>query len=177
MGALVVLVAIQLSVPGLYFPPLLKWFVPDHQIHPRRSFHCQSRRRCDVSGSGCIGGVVAVQLSVLGLYLPPVLRLLSTIISTPNDHLAAGPHGRVKPRASGRVGQAGGCPTIRAGIVSPAGVESWPGNPSAPNNHFTAGPHCRVNGSSQGARWWCWWLSTYHRCIRSHHPILSEEYK
>ena len=25
----------------------------------------------------------------------------------------------------GRVGGAGGCPTVRAGIVSPAGVQTW----------------------------------------------------
>ncbi len=44
---------------------------------------------------------------------------------------------------SGRIGGAGGCPTIRAGIVSPAGVQLT-AIKSTPYNHFTAGPHRRV---------------------------------
>ena len=46
-----------------------------------------------------------------------------------------------------RVGRAGGCPTVGAGIVPPAGVD-WVGTEgtgaSTPDNHFAAGPHCRV---------------------------------
>ena len=63
--------------------------------------------------------LVAVQLSVLGLYLPPVLK----DVAAPDDHFTAGPDCRVTVSASGRVGGAGGCPTIRARIVSPAGVQ------------------------------------------------------
>ena len=65
--------------------------------------------------------LVAVQLSVLGLYLPPVFKSRGHD-SAPDDHFTAGPHCRVIASGSGRVGRAGGCPTIRAGIVSPAGV-------------------------------------------------------
>ena len=50
----------------------------------------------------------------------------------------------------GRVGGAGGCPTIRARIVSPAGVQSRLVPSSAPDDHFTAGPHCRVIESGVG---------------------------
>ena len=52
---------------------------------------------------------------------------------------------------SGRVGGAGGRPTVRAGIVSPAGVQIVP-TPviSAPDDHFAAGPHCRVIRSGSG---------------------------
>ena len=64
--------------------------------------------------------LVAVQLSVMGLYLPPVLAAAGT----PDDHFTAGPHRRVIVSGTGRVGRAGGCPAIRAGIVSPAGVQS-----------------------------------------------------
>ena len=47
-GALVVLVAVQVSVLGLYLPPVLKdW---PRYIRPRRSFHCRSRRPCDRIG-------------------------------------------------------------------------------------------------------------------------------
>ena len=47
VGALVVLVAIQLSVPGLYLPPVFKAATV---IRPRRSFHCRSRLRYDRFG-------------------------------------------------------------------------------------------------------------------------------
>ena len=67
--------------------------------------------------------LVAVQLFVLGLYLPPVFESRNLHASTPNDHFTAGPDCRVTASGSGRVGRAGGCPTIRAGIVSPAGVK------------------------------------------------------
>ena len=61
--------------------------------------------------------------------------------------------------ASGRVGGAGGCPTVGAGIVSAAGVQIAVAVISAPDDHFAAGPHCRVSIVGQRARWWCWWLS------------------
>src|SRR5260370_5481927 len=65
-------------------------------------------------------------------------------------HFAAGPHCRVKFSASGRAGGAGSCPTVGAGIVSPAGVKQAAEVGSAPDDHFAAGPHCRVNVSGSG---------------------------
>ena len=61
---------------------------------------------------------------------------------------------------SGRVGGAGGCPTIRAGIVSPAGVQTAAAEVICrPRRSF----HCRstlpCDRLGQRARWWCWWLS------------------
>ena len=51
----------------------------------------------------------------------------------------------------GRVGGAGRCPTIRAGIVSPAGVQIGVyHHKSTPDDHFTAGPDCRVTDSGIG---------------------------
>ena len=75
-----------------------------------------------MSASGALVVLVAVQLSVLGLYLPPVFRRRYRHHSAPDDHFTAGPDCGVIVSASGRVGGAGGCPTIGAGIVSPAGV-------------------------------------------------------
>ena len=69
--------------------------------------------------------------------------------SAPDDHFAAGPDCRVLLSGSGRVGGAGGCPTIGAGIVSPAGVQIA-NAVSAPDDHFAAGPHCRVTVSGSG---------------------------
>ena len=102
--------------------------------------------------------LVAVQLSVPGLYFPPVFKNPAVRFSAPDDHFAAGPDCRMKSRAAGAFG-AGGCPTIGAGIVSPAGVKSMAVDLSAPDDHFTAGPYCRVKLALR-ARWWCWWLSS-----------------
>ena len=81
--------------------------------------------------------------------------------STPDDHFAAGPDCRVTVSGSGRVGGAGGCPTIRAGIVSPAGVDKVDAITVRPRRSF----HCRsrlpCDRLGQRARWWCWWLSNY----------------
>ena len=137
-GALVVLVAVQLSVLGLYLPPVFKcrWY---HHIHPRRSFHCRSRLPCDrYRPAGALVVLVAVQLSVLGLYLPPVFNSCRVIISAPDDHFTAGPDCRVN-LGRGRVGGAGGCPTIGAGIVSPAGVRIQARHHLHPRRSF----HCR----------------------------------
>ena len=73
-----------------------------------------------IGQSGALVVLVAVQLSVLGLYLPPVFNS-AAIKTTPDDHFAAGPDCRVN-LGRGRVDGAGRCPTIGAGIVSPAGV-------------------------------------------------------
>ena len=93
--------------------------------------------------------LVAVQLFVLGLYLPPVFKCAESH-SAPDDHFAAGPDCRVRASAIGRVGGAGGCPTVCAGIVSPTSVQSVLMIMSAPDDHFTAGPDCRVTVSARG---------------------------
>jgi hypothetical protein len=46
-------------------------------------------------------------------------------------------------------GGAGRCPTVGAGIVSPAGVQKVVVKPP-PDDHFTAAPHCRVIGPGRG---------------------------
>ena len=71
-------------------------------------------------------------------------------MSAPDDHFTAGPHCRVNVSGSGRVGGAGGCPTVGAGIVSPAGVQKAAAIISAPDDHFAAGPDCRVHVSGSG---------------------------
>jgi hypothetical protein len=80
------LVAVQLSVLGLYLPPVFKeaGCCPP-QITISLPLHTAV---CAVRGPGALTVLVAVQLSVLGLYLPPVLNSLpldppQTIISLP----------------------------------------------------------------------------------------------
>ena len=94
----------------------------------------------------CAGDTVAQ-------YLPPALSGACNrdVTCTPNDHFTAGPHCRVIASARGRVDGAGRCPTVRAGIVSPASVERRIAVISAPNDHFTAGPDCRVTARAVGA--------------------------
>ena len=119
VGALVVLVAVQLSVLGLYLPPV---FIP--AFHPKRSFHCQSRLPCDCSRpEGALVVLVAVQLFVLGLYLPPVFKVPAMCIR-PKRSFHCRSRLPCERSGSGRFGGAGGCPTIRAGIVSAAGVRN-----------------------------------------------------
>jgi hypothetical protein len=55
----------------------------------------------------------------------------------------------VKVSANGRIVRGGGCPAVRAGIVSPAGVTNADAL-STPDDHFTASPHCRVTVSGRG---------------------------
>src|SRR5439155_11497571 len=70
--------------------------------------------------------------------------------SDPYAHFAASPHCRVRVSRRGRARGAGGCPTIVAGIISPARVKKIAAVNSAPDDHFAAGPHCRVNFSGSG---------------------------
>ena len=75
-GALVVLVAVQLSVLGLYLPPVFSDMVtpssaPDD--HFAAGPHCRVLR---LGAAGALVVLVAVQLSVPGLYLPPVFKRL-----------------------------------------------------------------------------------------------------
>ena len=71
--------------------------------------------------------------------IPPAgVRFGCHAISTPDDHFTAGPDCRVRLSASGRVGGAGGCPTIRAGIVSPASIQT-----AADSAHPRQSFHCR----------------------------------
>ena len=119
-----VLVAVQLSVLGLYRPAGVKSCRRHRRIRPRRSFHCRSRLPCDRIGQ-------RARWSCWWLSNYPCWDCISRQclqkrrrnISTPNDHFTAGPDCRVRPSGTGRVGGAGGCPTIRAGIVSPASVK------------------------------------------------------
>ena len=72
-----VLVAVQLSVPGLYLPPVLKivgGFHPPHTIIslPVHTAVCWNRPE------GTLVVLVAVQLFVPGSYLPPVFKKLKS---------------------------------------------------------------------------------------------------
>ena len=110
------LVAVQLSVLGLYLPPVFKIgranTTPDN--------HLASGPNCRVArpgirrvGSACgnprvCGGIIPTS----GVYT-----------SAPDNHFAAGPDCGVRRSAFRRIDSASGCPAIRARIISSAGVQ------------------------------------------------------
>ena len=74
-GTSVVLVALQLSVAGLYLPPVFR-NPPTKGLNPAQTTISAPVHTavCAVRSEGALVKVVAVQLSEPGLYLPPVFR-------------------------------------------------------------------------------------------------------
>ena len=70
-GALLMAVAVQLSVSGVYLPPVSKSSKPVVPPQTIISLLVQTVV-CSIRPSGALVVLVAIQLSVLGLYLPPV---------------------------------------------------------------------------------------------------------
>ena len=68
--------------------------------------------------------LVAVQLFVRRIVSPAGVRNPVPDRSAPDDHFTASPDCGVSVSAGRRVGGAGSCPTVRAGIVSAAGVQN-----------------------------------------------------
>ena len=97
-----VLVAVQLSVPGLYLPPVFSISRPTSVSPPQTIISVPVQTAVAPSrAEGALVVLVAVQLSVLGLYLPPVLKGVPGMPSAPNDHFTAGPDCCVTDRAWG----------------------------------------------------------------------------
>src|SRR5437870_1459512 len=72
-GALVVLVVIQLSVTGLYLPPVFKLLLPSYPRQTIISLPVHTAV-CEFRAAGALVVLVVIQLSVTGLYLPPVFK-------------------------------------------------------------------------------------------------------
>ena len=152
-GALMLLVALQLSMPGSYLPPPFAGMETPRPPQTIISLPVHT----DASCARCSGApvmLVAVQLSVSGLYRPPVFSRLplsppQTIISL----VVLAHTGRAKCAPRGRICNGCCCPTARAEVVAPAGVEIVAAVPSAPKDHFAAGPYCRVINNGQRAHW------------------------
>jgi hypothetical protein len=75
---LVVLVVVQLSVLGLYRPPVFKMLLTPCPPHTIISLPVQTAVWSH-RPSGALVVLVGVQASVLGLYLPPVFKAPPTI--------------------------------------------------------------------------------------------------
>ena len=81
-------VDVQVSVFGLYLPPVFK--NPESPVPPQTIISVPVHTAvCDPLGEGALVVLVAIQLFVAGLYLPPVLKVVAlpnppqTIISVP----------------------------------------------------------------------------------------------
>src|SRR5438128_2478613 len=95
------IVAAQVSVLGLYLPPVLKVLLLLDLPHTTILL-VLSTAVLSVRAAGALVVLVAVQLSVLGLYLPPVLRLLPLLLTPPQTIISLPVHTAVcQRRASG----------------------------------------------------------------------------
>jgi hypothetical protein len=89
---LVVLMAVQLSVTGLYLPPVMPL------LHTIISLPVQTAPPL----RGALVVLVAIQLSVLGLYLPPVFKFWPFKFAPPQTIISLPVHTAVEAiRASG----------------------------------------------------------------------------
>ena len=140
------LVAVQLSLPGLYLPPVVSKLPPQTIISsPVQIAVCSSRE------VGTLTLLVAVQLFGTGIIFSSGVQHFGPIKPTPNDHFSASPNGCMRISFSGRVRSRRGYPTVRAGIVSSAGVRRILGRKrSAPHDHFISTPHRRVTDAPFG---------------------------
>src|SRR5438094_830689 len=77
------LVAAQVSVLGLYLPPVLKVLLPLDPPHTIISLPLHTAV-WPYRAAGALVVLVAVQLPALGSYLPPVLKLLTPLLLYPH---------------------------------------------------------------------------------------------
>ena len=82
------LVGVQLSVPGLYRPPVFRAGTTPNNHSTTGPNSCSGFSLA----SGTFVVPVAVQLFVVGLYLPPVFNRPDVTKASPNDHLVTRPN-------------------------------------------------------------------------------------
>jgi hypothetical protein len=126
----VVLVAVQLSVLGLYLPPVFKEMastpLPPHSIISLPVPDC-----CVKHSTGRrVGGAGGRPTVCIGIVFPACVNTAAVTISTPDDHLTAGPNCRVRAPGIRRVGGACGCPTIHVSAL--ATQDAYAGRAPAP---------------------------------------------
>jgi hypothetical protein len=100
-----------------------------------------------VNRAGGCPGVRARCVSPAGIKIAAA----EAINSAPDDHFTADPHSGVTGSGSGRVGGAGGCPTVCAGIVPPARVEKDAGVSKSPHTIISLPVHTAVCWLRAGA--------------------------
>src|SRR5438034_6364554 len=91
MGAFIVLVGVQLSLAGLYRPPVFKMQLRLHPEPPQTTISVPVHTAvCKPRAAGTSAVLVAVQTSVIGLYRPPLLRF-TTLESYPPQIINSAP--------------------------------------------------------------------------------------
>jgi hypothetical protein len=84
-------VAVQLSVPGWYLPPVFKGLAPLSPPQTIISLPVHTAVCCQ-RPAGALVVLVAVQLSVLGLYLPPVFKAGTPLRNPPQTIISLPVH-------------------------------------------------------------------------------------
>ncbi len=107
-----VLVAVQLFVPGLYFPPVFK--VECIRIYSTPDDHFTASPHCSVKipYRGRVDGARGCPTIRAGIISATGVQKAGATEAAPDDHLAACPHCGVIPSGRGRVGATGGRPCI-----------------------------------------------------------------
>ena len=87
------------------------------------------------------GGYPTVRASIVSAACVKIHRRTAKG-AAPNDHLASRPDCGVRTPRRGRVGNAGGDPTIRTWVISAASIAIVKrGIDATPDNHFATGPY------------------------------------
>ena len=105
------LVAVQVSVPGSYLPPVSKRLVKS--APPQTIISLPVHTPCEPAGSRRVSGAGGCPAIGAGIVPPAGVQIGSAAGNpTPDDHFTARPHCCVTGSGTGRVGGAGGCPCI-----------------------------------------------------------------
>ena len=144
-----VLVAVQLSVPGLYLPPVLNRGRSDSA--PDNHFVAGPYCRVTVSCGRSVGDAGGYPLGVRAWSVSPTRAHKEAVaLSAPDNHLTSGPYRRVVVPVSRHVNVLMAVQMSVLGLyLPPVSVPNWP-EISAPDDHFAAGPHCGVSGTCTG---------------------------
>ena len=146
------LVGVQLSVLGLYLPPV--FVSPESGLKPPQTIISLPVHTavCSTRSSGALVVLVAVQLSVAGIVSAAGVQITAKIVAAPNNHFSASPHRRVTPSGRGGISGASRGPSVGDRVVPPAAVKpsNWVVMKAAPDDHFAACPHCRMLNSGSG---------------------------
>ena len=151
------LVAVQLSVPGLYLPPVLKDNRTDKST-PDDHLATGPDCRMLISALGALARLVAIQLSMVGLYRPPVFKYTpeyppQTIISLPVQTAVN------SCRPSGALMVLVAVQLSVPGLYLPP-VFKLPLPLYPPQTIISLPVHTAVWPVRASARWLCWWQSS-----------------
>ena len=146
-----VLVAVQLSVSGLYLPPVLK-LVAIATSHPTQSFHCLSRLPCDCSGHWARWWCWWLSKCRCRDHISRRCSEPETRYSRPRRSFHCLSRLPCECRALGALVVLVAVQLLVAGLYLPPVFNL--AAESAPDDHFAAGPHCHLSRNRRvgGAR-------------------------